>query len=182
MAYFQPLELEMDMEAAMRGVPIIAVMLVPPNISRVVITLKDSCRERISAARSSCPGPESSPRAITGTNGERERDPKSSSSTRETTSVAGAKRPFEDDDNTSEGPSTRTKTEAGASRAEAGPPALKVIAKPHKPQHLPENEVLVVVPPMPKSLYEELTDDSLTEPESSENERDIRKNEMKASN
>jgi hypothetical protein len=36
MAYFQPLELEMDMEAAMRGVPIIAVMLVPPNISRVV--------------------------------------------------------------------------------------------------------------------------------------------------
>ena len=36
MAYFRPLELEMDMEAAMRGVPIIAVMLVPPNISRVV--------------------------------------------------------------------------------------------------------------------------------------------------
>ena len=31
MAYFRPLELEMDMEAAMRGVPIIAVMLVLPN-------------------------------------------------------------------------------------------------------------------------------------------------------
>jgi hypothetical protein len=147
-----------------------------------VITLKDSRRECISAARSSCPGPESSPQAITGTNGEREQDPKSSSSTHKTTSVAGAKCPFKDDDNTSEGPSMRAKTEAGPSRAEAGPPALKVIAKLHKPQHLPENEVLVVVPPMLKSPYEELTDDSLTEPESSENEHNIQKNEMEASN
>lgn len=37
MVYFRPLELEMDMEAATRGVPIIAVMLVlPNNISHVV--------------------------------------------------------------------------------------------------------------------------------------------------
>ncbi|KAN0136529.1 hypothetical protein V8E53_005576 [Lactarius tabidus] len=133
MAYFQPLKLEMDMEAAMQGVPIIAVMLVPPNISRVVVTLKDSCRECILAARLSCPGPESSPRATTSTNREHKQDPKSLSSTCKMTSVAGAKCPFEDDNNTSEGPSMHAKTEAGPSRAEAGPPALKVIAKLHKP-------------------------------------------------
>ena len=146
-----------------------------------MINLKDSRRERILAARSS--GPESSPRAITTPDEEREHDPtKSSDSTHEKAAVAGAKRPFEADGNTSQGPSTRAKTEAGPSMAEAGPSAIKVIAKPHRPQDLPDNEVLLVVPPIPKSLYEELTDDSLTEPESSENERDIRKVEMKASN
>ena len=92
----------------------------------------------------------------------------------DTATVAGAKRPFEADGNTSESPSTRAKTEEG-------PSTLKLIAKPLRPEHLPD-EVLLVVPPMPKSLYEELTDSSLTEPESSENERDIRKAEMKASN
>jgi hypothetical protein len=43
MAYFRPLELEMDMEAAMRGVPIITVMLVPPNISQVVSDVVMAC-------------------------------------------------------------------------------------------------------------------------------------------
>jgi hypothetical protein len=43
MAYFRPLELEMDMEAAMQGVPIIAVMLVLPNISRVVSDVVMAC-------------------------------------------------------------------------------------------------------------------------------------------
>lgn len=36
MAYFQPLELKMGTEAAMRVVPIVVVKLVPPNISQVV--------------------------------------------------------------------------------------------------------------------------------------------------
>jgi hypothetical protein len=137
-----------------------------------VINLKDSRRERISVAKSSVP--ESSPQAITAPDKEHKHDPKRSNSPHEMATVAGAKRPFEADDNTSEGPSTHTKTEAGLS-------TLKVIAKPLRPEHLPD-EVLLVVPPMPKSLYEDLSDDSLTEPESSENERDIQKAKMKASN
>jgi hypothetical protein len=137
-----------------------------------VINLKDSRREHISVAKSSVP--KSSPQAITAPDEERKHDPKRSNSPHETATVAGAKRPFEADDNTSEGPSTRAKTEAG-------PSTLKVIAKPLRPEHLPD-EVLLVVPPMLKSLYEDLSDDSLTEPESSENKRDIRKAEMKALN
>jgi hypothetical protein len=137
-----------------------------------VINLKDSHRERILVAKSSVP--KSSPQAITAPDEERKHDPKHSNSPHETATVAGAKRPFEADDNTSEGPLMCTKTEVG-------PSTLKVIAKPLQPEHLPD-EVLLVVPPMLKSLYEDLSDDSLTEPESSENERDIQKAEMKALN
>jgi hypothetical protein len=137
-----------------------------------VINLKDSRRERISVARLSVP--KSSPQAITAPDEVRKHDPKRSNSTHKMVTIAGAKRLFEADNNTSEGPSTCAKTEAG-------PSTLKVIAKPLRPEHLPD-EVLLVVPPMPKSLYDKLTDDSLTEPESSENERDIQKAEMKASN
>ena len=137
-----------------------------------MINLRDSRRERISAARSSVP--DSSPQAVTASDKRRERDPKSLNSTHDTATVAGAKRPFEADGDTSEGPSTRAKTEAGSS-------TLKVIAEPIRPDHLPD-EVLLVVPLMPKSLYQDLTDDSLTEPESSENECDIRKLEIKSSN
>ena len=137
-----------------------------------MIDLKDSRRERISVARSSVP--ESSPQAISTPDEERKQFTGRSNSTHDTATVAGAKRPFEADGNTSESPSTRAKMEEG-------PSTLKLIAKPLRPEHLPD-EVLLVVPPMPKSLYEELTDSSLTEPESSENEHDIRKAEMKASN
>ena len=127
----------------------------------------------MSAARSSVP--DSSPQAVTASDERREWEPKSFNSTHDTATVAGAKCPFEADGDTSEGPSTRrTKTEAG-------PSTLKVIAEPIRPDHLPD-EVLLVVPPMPKSLYQDLTDDSLTEPESSENERDIQKLEIKSSN
>ena len=124
-------------------------------------------------ARSSVPN--SSPQAVTASDERREREPKSFNSTHDTATVAGAKRPFEADGDTSEGPSTRR------AKTEAGPSTLKVIAEPIRPDHLPD-EVLLVVPPMPKSLYQDLTDDSLTEPESSENERDIRKLEIKSSN
>ena len=127
----------------------------------------------MSAARSSVP--DSSPQAVTASDERREREPKSFNSTHDTATVAGAKRPFEADGDTSEGPSTRR------AKTEAGPSTLKVIAEPIRPDHLPD-EVLLVVPPMPKSLYQDLTDDSLTEPESSENERDIRKLEIKSSN
>jgi hypothetical protein len=139
-----------------------------------VITLKDSCKECISAA--SLSGPESSPQALT-----HEHVPEGSNSTRKTASVAGAKCPFEADDK-SEGSLMCAKTEAEPSSAEVGPSTLKVITKPYQPQHLPEGKILLVVPPMPKSLYDELTDNSLTEPKSSENEHKVRKIEMKASN
>ena len=127
----------------------------------------------MSAARSSVP--DSSPQAVTASDERREREPKSLNSTHDTATIAGAKRPFEADGDTSEGPSTR------CAKTEVGPSTLKVITEPIRPDHLPD-EVLLVVPPMPKSLYQDLTDDSLTEPESSENERDIRKLEIKSSN
>jgi len=76
-----------------------------------------------------------------------------------------------------EGPSKRARTDFGA-----GSSTIKVIGK---PRYVPINEPLLVLPPIPKSLYDELIsiDDNLdshtgstTEPESSEDERDIRKN------
>ena len=112
---------------------------------------------------------------VTASNERHEWEPKSLNSTHDTATIAGAKHPFEADGNTSEGPSTC------CAKTEVGPSTLKVIAEPIRPDHLPD-EVLLVVPPMPKSLYQDLTDDSLTEPESSENERDIRKLEIKSSN
>ena len=72
-------------------------------------------------ARSSVP--ESSPQAISTPDEERKQFTGRSNSTHDTATVAGAKRPFEADGNTSESPLTRTKTEEG-------PSTLKLIAKP----------------------------------------------------
>ena len=140
-----------------------------------MITLKDSRMERTLAARSS--GSESSPGTITTPDGERERDQKSNS----TPETADTKCPHEADGDTSEGLSTRTKTEEGPSRAEAGPSALKVVTKPLRPQHLPGNKVLLVVPPCRRVYIRNSPANSLAGPEGSKDERDVRKIEQKPS-
>ena len=194
MAYLQPLQLEMDITDAMQGVPIIAIMLVPPNISRVVsydvtagrsnvltsnmqvVNLQNSGRERRAGMGSSTSPPKNTGTLARDGLGEREYDPQAKRlpPTRETNDVAGTKRPYEADVSVmpAEGDSKRART-----LAEAGPSSLKIVGK---PQYVPgsDKEVLLVLPPIPKSIYEELTDDSLTEPESSEGEREIRKRDL----
>ncbi|KAH8981984.1 hypothetical protein EDB86DRAFT_2834591 [Lactarius hatsudake] len=127
------IEVELDTGAALRGVPMIALMLVPPNVNKVVLRTPPGVNEDGVA---------------------------------DTSSLTGTKCPREVSKDTTKGPVKR------ARQASAGPSTIKLKGK---PQYIPENEVLLVLPPMPKSLYNELTfdglDSSLTEPESSEDER-----------
>ncbi|KAH9177191.1 hypothetical protein EDB89DRAFT_2064809 [Lactarius sanguifluus] len=151
------LEVELDMSAALRGVPMIALMLVPPNINRVVFRTPPSPDEDGVAVTSS----RSPSRAVLARDGDCGSKPKKSPARR---GVVGTKRPREASRNTT--PAKR------ARQPSAGPSSIKLKGK---PQYVPENEVLLVLPPMPRSLYNELTfddlDSSLTEPESSEDER-----------
>ena len=194
MAYLQPLQLEMDITDAMQGIPIIVIMLVPLNISQVVIydvtagrsnvltlnmqvvNLQNSSREHRVGMGSSTSPPKNTGMLARDGLGERKYDPQAKCllPTHETNDIAGTKHPYEVDVSVmpAEGDSKRART-----LAEAGPSSLKIIGK---PQYVPgsDKEVLLVLPPIPKSIYEELTDDSLTEPESSEGEREIQKRDL----
>ncbi|KAH9021908.1 hypothetical protein EDB85DRAFT_2152098 [Lactarius pseudohatsudake] len=152
------LEVELDMGAALRGVPMIALMLVPPNINRVVFRTPPSLDEDEVAVTSS----RLSSRAVLARD-KHTGKPKKSPARRGVDAVVGTKRPRE---------ASRDPTPVKRARQpSAGPSTIKLKGK---PQYVPENEVLLVLPPMPRSLYNELTidnlDTSLTKPESSEDE------------
>ncbi|KAH8989011.1 hypothetical protein EDB86DRAFT_2831771 [Lactarius hatsudake] len=146
------IEVELDTGAALWGVPMIALMLVPPNVNKVVLRTPPSVDEDGVADTSS--------------HGDGAGKPKKSPNRRGVDAVTGTKRPREVSKDTTKGPVKR------ARQASAGPSTIKLKGK---LQYIPENEVLLVLPPMPKSLYNELTfnglDSSLTEPKSSEDER-----------
>jgi hypothetical protein len=127
-----------------------------------MIKFKNSFEERGAAVTS----PGSSSGTILARDGDREEPKKSSSTHGEIEVVTGTKRPSEIDSDKAEGPSKRARTEPGPSSVKA--------------KYAPDGQ-FVHLPPMPMSLYNEFTqpgdDNSLTEPESSEDERvDRRKN------
>ncbi|KAH9018883.1 hypothetical protein EDB85DRAFT_2154191 [Lactarius pseudohatsudake] len=163
------IEVELDTGAALRGVPMIALMLVPPNVNKVVLRTLPGIDEDGVAVTSS----RSSSRAIRARDGDRAGKPKKSPDRRGVEAVTSTKRPREVSKDMTEGPVKC------ARQASAGPSTIKLKGK---PQYVPENEVLLVLPPMPKSLHNELTfdglDSSLTEPESSEDERARRLNKL----
>lgn len=94
---------------------------------------------------------------------------------RVTNPVIGTKRPR----NTSGDRSTYSPAKRHATTEPGGSTRLKITGTPQDVSNVQEE--LLVLPPIPKSLYDELTaspidlDSSVTEPESSEDERDGRK-------